>query len=75
MAVRMSYKLGRKAMSHRVENGKLEHFIRGWDCICTAINVGEPDWRAIDAAIEQSDNPNALELHIMFRVNTSDYQK
>ena len=73
MGVRMSWRIGRKEMSHRVRDGKLEHFIRSWSCLHN--DVGEPDWDLVDDVIDSANNPNALELHISFKVNTSENQK
>ena len=75
MDIRISYRVGRNIMGHHVVNGKLGHFIRGWDCLCSALDIKDVDWKDVDNIAMNSFNPDSVEIHISFKVNTSETQK
>jgi hypothetical protein len=71
MAVRMSYKIALKHMSHRmnVKLGYIEPFVREWECLYTDRNADDINWAVVEDHLEKSWKPRNLELHVKFSVD------
>lgn len=66
-SITMNVRIGRNAMSHRMKDGKMQPYIRGYDIMYVERNViDQPDWDAIHDVIDASNNPRNVELCFQF---------